>query len=70
LNPKPHQVIQTLKKDSDFSLVSNGTLSEILQSSGLGLRPHEVGQKGLKLLQNPKTKILFFIANSKTCGIF
>jgi len=32
-------------KDLDFSLVSNENFSEILLSSGLGLRPNEVGQK-------------------------
>jgi len=35
---------------SGFSLVSNKNLSEILPSSSLGLRPDEVGQKGLKQL--------------------
>jgi len=50
-------------------------LSEILQSSGLGLWPDEVGQKGLKQLQlwrhseKPKTKNFFFIADVKTCRI-
>jgi len=53
-------------------------LSEVPSSSGLGLGPDEVGQKGLKLLhlwchsqkiQNPKPKN-FFIADSKICQVF
>jgi len=38
LNPKPQQVIQSIKKSkySDFSLVSNKSFSEIPPSSGLG----------------------------------
>jgi len=35
---------------SDFSLVSNKNLSEILPSIGLGLGSDEVGQKDLKQL--------------------
>jgi len=30
----------------DFSLVSNKNLSELLPSSGLGLGPYGMGQKG------------------------
>jgi len=60
----------------DFSLVFDKNLTEILLSSSLGLRPDEVGQKGLKLLylwrhsqkiQNPQ---FFFIADLKTCRVF
>jgi len=49
LNPKLQQAIQSIKR-LDFSLVSNKNLSEILPSSGLGLGPDEVGQKGWKRL--------------------
>jgi len=35
-------------KDSDFRLVSNKNLSDILPSSGLGLEPDEVDQNDLK----------------------
>ena len=38
-----------MSKDSDFSLVSNKSFSEILPPSSLSLGP-EAGQKGLKLL--------------------
>jgi len=41
LNPKPQQVIQSLKR-LDCSLVSNKNLSKILPSSSLGPGPDEV----------------------------
>ena len=49
-----------VSKDSDFNLVSNKNLSEILQFSGVGLGPDDVGLKLLHLwrhsqkIQNPK----------------
>jgi len=46
---KPQKVIQ-ISKDSDFSLVSNESLSEILPSNGWGPEPDEVGKSGLKAL--------------------
>jgi len=49
LNPKPSK-LSKVSKDSDFSLVSNKNLSEILPSSGFSQGTDEVGQKGLKLL--------------------
>jgi len=42
--------MQKVSKHSDFSLVFNKNLMEILPYNGLGLRPDEVGQKCLKLL--------------------
>jgi len=68
---KPQKVIQ-ISKDSDFSLVSNESLSEILPSNGWGPEPDEVGKSGLKALhfwrhsqkiRNTKPKNFFFIAN-------
>jgi len=58
-----------VSKDSDFSLVYNKNLSEILPSNGLVLGTDEMGQKGLKLfhlrrhsqkIQHPKPKKVFF----------
>ena len=49
LNPKPQQVIQSIKR---LSLVSNKNLSEILPSNDLGPWPGEVGQGGLKVLHS------------------
>jgi len=46
---KPWKLIKE-PKHSDCSLVSNKNLSEMLPSSGMGLGPDEVGQKGLKQL--------------------
>jgi len=45
-----HSRSSKASKNSDFSLVSNKNLSEILPSSGLGLGPDKVGQKDLKQL--------------------
>jgi len=68
-------------KDSDFSLVSNGNLSEMLPSSSWGLGQvtwaklaknlphlwrHSLSQKNW----NPSPKKLFFIADSETCRVF
>jgi len=50
-----------ISKDSDFSLVSNKNLNEILPSSGLGLGPDEVGLKQLHLRRHSKKpKTIFF----------
>ena len=55
-----------LSKDSDFSLVSDKNLSEILPSSGLGLEPDEVSQKDLKQLNlwrhSQKTQNQMFVS--------
>jgi len=67
-----------VSKCLDFSLVSKKNLSKILQSSGLGPVPDEVGQKDLKLLHlwhhSHKSEIqnqkFFFIANLKTRRVF
>jgi len=48
LNPKPQQVIQSIKR-LDYSLVSNKNFSEIQPSNALRPGPGEVGQGGLKV---------------------
>jgi len=66
-------------KSSDCSLVSNKNFSEILPSNGLGPRPGEVRQRGLKGLQcwrhsqnirTPNQKMFFSSAEQKTCHVF
>jgi len=63
-----------VSENLDFSLFSNNNLSVILPSSGLGLGPVEVGQKGLKVFHlqrhSQKTRNQNYIANSKTCRVF
>jgi len=49
LNPKPQQVIQSIK-DSYCSLVSSKNFSEILPPNGWRTGPGKVGQDGLKVL--------------------
>ena len=69
MNPKPQQVIQSIKRLWDCSLISNKNFSEILPSNGLDPGPGEVGQGGLKVLhlwrhsqkiRAPQPKIVFF----------
>ena len=66
-------------KSSDCTLVSNKNFSEILPSNGLGPRPGEVRQGGLKGLQcwrhsqnirTPNQKMFFSSAEQKTCHVF
>jgi len=61
---------------TDFSLVSNKSLSKILPSSSLGPGPDEVGKRGLKVfhlwrhLQKNHNPQKFFIADAMTCRVF
>jgi len=49
MNPKPQQVIQSIK-DSDCSLVSDISISEILPFNSLSSGQGEVGEGDLKVL--------------------
>jgi len=72
---EPPQVIQSIKR----LVFSKTKLREVLPSSGLGLGPDEVGQKGQNYstlwchsqkFQNPKPKKFFFNVDSKNCQVF
>ena len=63
-----------VSKDSDSSLVTNENISDIFPSSGW---PDNMSQNGLKTYltydithKKPKTKTIFFIADSKTSPVF
>jgi len=66
-----------VSKDSDCSLVSSKSFSEILPPNGWRPRPGKVGQGGLKVLhlqshsqkaRTPRAKIFFPV--QKTCHVF
>jgi len=78
LNPKPQQVIQSIKRLGFCSLVSSKNFSEILPPNGWRTGPGKVGQGGLKVLhlwrhwqktRTPNQKF-FSSANYKTCCVF
>jgi len=76
LNPKPQQVIQSIK-DSDCSLVSSKHLSEVLPPNGWRPGPGKVGQGGLKLMtsltknpQPPSKKFFFRVQTRRLAASF
>jgi len=72
LNPKPQQVIQSIKR-LDCSPVSSKNFSEILPPNGWRPGPGKVGQGGLKILhlwchlqktRTPQAKIFFRVKST------